>query len=145
MTSNTIEIGTATRHRRETEQTISPTTIARSTTEASTTSKPLAPTTKLRSVHTTSSLHDVTLESSVTEASKGENESPIIAVEMSTEAAAGKTESAEIKVGEAQNVDVGEYPSAINQGQLFSIIENGESFLVLKFVWKNQKLVDSFL
>lgn len=126
-TSNTIDIeyGTPTRHRRETEETISPAST-KSTTETSTTPKPLVPTTKLKNAQTTSSFHDVTLESSVTAASNSnvENVSPIAKV--STETPLGKTEATETKIGEAQNEDVGEYPSAINQGQLFSIIENGE-------------------
>lgn len=129
-TSNTIdtEYGTPTRHRRETEETMSPTST-KSTTETSTTPKPLVPTTKLKSAQTTSSFHDVTLESSVTEASnsKGEDTSPI--AEASTEIPASKTETAETKVGETQSEDAGEYPSAINQGQLFSIIENGEKHI----------------
>lgn len=124
-TSNTIdtEYGTPTRHRRETEETMSPTST-KSTTETSTTPKPLIPTTKLRSAQTTSSFHDVTLESSVTEASSSrmENVSPI--AETSTEIPSSNTENAEKKVTESE--DAGEYPSAINQGQLFSIIENGE-------------------
>lgn len=131
-TSNTIdsEYGTPTRHRRETEQTMSPTST-KSTTETSTTPKPLVPTTKLRNAQTTSSFHDVTLESSVTEASdnKGENVSPV--AEVSTETPPSKTETAEVKVEETQTDDAGEYPSAINQGQLFSIIENGEFCLYL--------------
>lgn len=129
-TSNTIdtEYGTPTRHRRETEETMSPTST-KSTTETSTTPKPLVPTTKLKNAQTTSSFHDVTLESSVTEASnsKGDDEDASPIAEASTETTAGKTETAETKAGETQSEDVGEYPSAINQGQLFSIIENGKS------------------
>lgn len=36
------------------------------------------------------------------------------------------TSNIESKNVESQSDDIGEYPSAINQGQLFSIIENGE-------------------
>lgn len=136
-TSNTIdtEYGTPTRHRRETEETMGPTST-KSTTETSTTPKPLAPTTKLRGAQTTSSFHDVTLESSVTEANvdKGENASPV--AEVSTETPT-KAETAEAKDVETQPEDAGEYPSAISQGQLFSIIENGEKFAsaLIGFLW----------
>lgn len=65
----------------------------------------------------------------MTEANKGENASPI--AEVSTETPSSKAETAETKTGETQPDDVGEYQSAISQGQLFSIIENGEEHSVI--------------
>lgn len=147
-TSNTVdaEYGTPTRHRRQTDDTSFPSstestkdfsTSAR-TNGAVTTSKPLALTTKRQEIlKTTSNVHDVTLESSIAATSEILEKTETSTIDAIIGATGNKlkgqaetfttsTAQADFKSGELQR----EYPSAINQGQLFSIIENGNCHIL---------------
>lgn len=160
-TSHTVdtEYGTPTRHRRETDDTSIPLSTestkdfptSEGTSEVVTTSKPLALTTKgHQALKTTSSMHDVTLESSVAATSENFDKTDTTTTESTTGVTGNKlkeqpetlgtsTAPAEYKNGELQQ----EYPSAINQGQLFSIIENGKEkrsanlYVFLNFILKH--------
>lgn len=124
-TSNTIdtgEYGQPTRHRRETEDTMSPISTKStnditnkiSTTQASFTTTER----KVRDEVTTLQ----TLESTSQSNSPRENEEDNTSDTISTSTVASKTSVD----------DTAEYPETINQGQLFSIIENGTMFDIIE-------------
>jgi hypothetical protein len=142
-TSNTIDIdyGMPTRHRRETEDTLSPGST-KSTTDLSTheshNKNKLTTSISNPSYDTeTTSIspeRDVTLDSSVSLRSDKPSElkttqvTDLTTQDVNTQPAETSGSAAatvEPKALEAGVEDTGEYPSAIGQGQLFSIIENG--------------------
>ncbi|XP_018573339.1 uncharacterized protein LOC108912566, partial [Anoplophora glabripennis] len=157
-TSNTVDIdyGMPTRHRRETEDTLSPIST-KSTTGLSTikqiyqkkvtaTESFTTPATNYDTEVTTNSLEsDSTLDSSVAkipDKSIGLNQIPenLTTQDVNTHQeeqaemiSVTLTSSAETKFTEHDVDDTGaEYSSAINQGQLFSIIENGTMFDIIE-------------
>ncbi|KAK4880090.1 hypothetical protein RN001_008236 [Aquatica leii] len=155
-TSNTIDTGdygTATRHRRETENTVSPISPTKSTTDLTMRAKlhtdseiaikPLS-SRKPNKVSVTSAtvntINDVTLDSSVTQIDIKYLENTATSVhELTTqESGSQPEEQAEAflltTTVQPKAVEVGqdEYPAVINQGQLFSIIENGTMFDVIE-------------
>lgn len=158
-TSNTVDIdyGMPTRHRRETEDTLSPIST-KSTTGLSATKqiyqKKVTPTESFTTpatnydteVTTNSPESDSTLDSSVAkfpDKSVGLNQTPenVTVQDLNTRpevqaetVSVTVASSAESKFTEHDVDDTGaEYPSAINQGQLFSIIENGNMLFVMYF------------
>ncbi|KAJ8918200.1 hypothetical protein NQ315_014067 [Exocentrus adspersus] len=155
-TSNTIDIdyGMPTRHRRETEDTLSPTST-KSTTGISATKqlneKGVAtiesfttPAINYNKEIVTSSIQiDSTLDSSVPKRNKTAGlmrslelpgqETNNTLPEVSHEVASSTTTPISDSNMENDGSDNGaEYPSAINQGQLFSIIENGTMFDIIE-------------
>lgn len=137
-TSNTVDVdyGVPTRHRRETEDTLSPVST-KSTGGLSTTKEML----KRKEISATPATNHVTMISDATlDASVARSSRPWNSTEeefnngQETQAdaiSAAVASTAESKSNE--NEADAEYPSAINQGQLFSIIENGEYRRVLLF------------
>ncbi|KAH0818028.1 hypothetical protein GEV33_004763 [Tenebrio molitor] len=149
-TSNTIDIdyGMPTRHRRETEDTLSPGST-KSTTDLSTheshNKNKLTTSISNPSYDTeTTSIspeRDVTLDSSVSLRSDKPSElkttqvTDLTTQDVNTQPAETSGSAAatvEPKALEAGVEDTGEYPSAIGQGQLFSIIENGTMFDIIE-------------
>ncbi|KAF5294199.1 hypothetical protein FQR65_LT10910, partial [Abscondita terminalis] len=156
-TSNTIDTGdygTATRHRRETENTISPILPTKSTTNltmrkelhtsselATKPSLPHKPTKAAINSVTANSLNAVTIDSSISQKNVKylENTATSSVHEFTTqESSSQPEEQAEALLltttVQPKTAEVGqdEYPAVINQGQLFSIIENGTMFDVIE-------------
>ncbi|XP_044267662.1 uncharacterized protein LOC123013291 [Tribolium madens] len=139
-TSNTIDIdyGMPTRHRRETEDTLSPAST-KSTTDLSNQESHkqdmVTMSTKSHEIETTSSNPDgdVTLDASVSLKSDKSAELKTTQItDLTTQDISTHSVTAEPKTLNTESGDVGEYPAAINQGQLFSIIENGTMFDILE-------------
>lgn len=145
-TSNTIgsnEFESPTRHRRETEDTMSPTST-RSTTQAITFQKQESskPTTSASIIdlvtivsRSTSELNhiEISTEAHKTSESATTDNASSSTVEDQGDVYVGSTTSADMKSGsDLTNIDGGDYQSAINQGQLFSIIENGGMFDIIE-------------
>ncbi|EFA04672.1 uncharacterized protein LOC103313112 [Tribolium castaneum] len=139
-TSNTIDIdyGMPTRHRRETEDTLSPVST-KSTTDLSNQEahkqEIITMSSQSLETETTSSNPDgdVTLDASVSLKSDKSTELKTTQVtDLTTQDINAQTVTAEPKTANPESGDVGEYPAAINQGQLFSIIENGTMFDILE-------------
>lgn len=135
-TSNTIDIdeGMPTRHRRETEDTLSPAST-KSTTDLSnheTHKSKLTVTISNDEIETTSISpeRDVTIDASVSSKSNKSTQIKTTQVtDLTTQNGNTQTEvTTEPKMLNTEIEDTGEYPAAINQGQLFSIIENGKDF-----------------
>ena len=141
-TSNTLgtDYGMPTRHRRETEDTLSPSST-KSTTDLSTSRSQNASKSTTVSINlnydpiTTSFTpeEDVTLDMILSSKSEGEIKTTEL-TDSTTQNINEQTEEqfeivenilATTEKAFSSDVDSGEYPSAIGQGQLFSIIENG--------------------
>lgn len=162
-TSNTIgsnEFESPTRHRRETEDTMSPTST-RSTTQAITvkqelkkqdSSKKYVPTTSVSIIDLvtivsspTSELNHLDISTENTEVHKpselGTTDNiPSTSVEDQGDIYISSTTSTDMKSGsDLTNIDGGDYQSAINQGQLFSIIENGGMFDIIELNDTNEE------
>ncbi|KAJ3655580.1 hypothetical protein Zmor_014703 [Zophobas morio] len=144
-TSNTLgtDYGMPTRHRRETEDTLSPSST-KSTTDLSTSRSQNASKSTTVSINlnydpiTTSFTpeEDVTLDMILSSKSEGEIKTTEL-TDSTTQNINEQTEEqfeivenilATTEKAFSSDVDSGEYPSAIGQGQLFSIIENGTMF-----------------
>lgn len=151
-TSNTIDTGdygAPTRHRRETENTISPSFSTKGTTdltmrehslkhqETSTDPSIFIKDTKLNKANfaTTSSISDVTLDLSINQ--KFDRASDFVTANHEV-ATSGQSEDMEMVTMATPNPnkndqdDNGELSGVINQGQLFSIIENGTIFDIIE-------------
>lgn len=157
-TSNTVDgYEMSTRHRRETEDPLSPS-------ETTIYYRKLDVTEPIAAVHvSTDSSYDGEVASTITSEdpftiifkkssqklkadSQGEkpsvestfentpstNDTKIFFEDSSTMSPENITMVADQKMAEARNDDIGEYPSAISQGQLFSIIENGTMFDIIE-------------
>ncbi|XP_031342310.1 uncharacterized protein LOC116170218 [Photinus pyralis] len=152
-TSNTIDTGdygAATRHRRETENTLSPISPTQGTTDLTmrekvrTTQETLTqPSTFQKPINlvsngvTVNTVNDVTLDLSITPESYKYAQITVTSVhELTTQENSSQPEeqaetfvlattTAESKAKETPQEDAVEYPAVINQGQLFSIMENG--------------------
>ncbi|KAK5646513.1 hypothetical protein RI129_004977 [Pyrocoelia pectoralis] len=152
-TSNTIDTGdygAATRHRRETENTLSPISPTQGTTDLTmrekirTTQETFTKSTTFQkpinlasNAVTVNTINDVTLDLSITPRSYKYAEITMTSVhELTTQENSSQPEeqaetfvlattTAESKAKETPQEDTGEYPAVINQGQLFSIMENG--------------------
>ncbi|KAF2884745.1 hypothetical protein ILUMI_21420, partial [Ignelater luminosus] len=160
-TIDTGDYGAPTRHRRETENTLGPATSTRGTTDLTMrersashqeiTTKPSVFIKQTNSheklvseAATVSTLNDVTLDLSITQRSDKSPEITATPVHDSTtqesssqpeeqaETFAIATPTADSKSGDVGQEDTGEYPGVINQGQLFSIIENGTMFDIIE-------------
>lgn len=149
-TSNTVdtESGTPTRHRRQTEFASIPLSTKSTrdfptngrTDEVVTTYKPLAPTARYDPTIKTEG--DISLESNATGISQSFEREDITTSDSVVDGSSEKpkeqtdtfgiaTTTIEYRSGELRQE---EYPSAINQGQLFSIIENGNGILTYVYV-----------
>ncbi|KAF5274708.1 hypothetical protein FQA39_LY07100 [Lamprigera yunnana] len=155
-TSNTIDTGdygAATRHRRETENTLSPILPTKSTTDLTMQAKlhtsseiTTKPSTIQKQINlnvntvTVNVVNDVTIDSSVTQKSVKSSEAPVTLInELTTqESSSQPEEQAETLLltttlqPKSSETAQDEYPAVINQGQLFSIIENGTMFDVIE-------------
>ncbi|XP_050306724.1 uncharacterized protein LOC126743599 isoform X2 [Anthonomus grandis grandis] len=158
-TSNTInsDVGTPTRHRRETEDTLSPVVSTKSsfkqtseadlswhqdktilTTSPSSGENQFDPTSVGGNVNFDTSTHVTAVPADTTKETKNQfatttqpSASTLHSIPLATTARATATKEKNITIT-TQSANIDDYPSAINQGQLFSIIENGTMFDIIE-------------